>query len=602
MFNILGDLNNLSALLTKRDKTKFLILLCLVLLASLLEAVAIGAIPAFVTLITKPSVLAKNRWVGGWFPDLPDTPSLSLILWASGILFVFVVFKTLFLTFVFYIQARIITSQRVKLGDRMFRTYQSAPYEWYLQKNSAELLKKIHVDPANIIGGILMPLINLMMALIMAAFVLAVMVLNMPGLAFLSLLVTGGGILLIIRILQSYFRRIGEVTDREFEKVIKAIQQGFGAFVEARITGCEGYLRSTHRNSLLRIAAAQRLQSSLQKATPYAVETIAIFGMLIILFLLIRSTDAIVTVLPVISLLGVAMIRLKQLASQIAAAVNDMNAARAFIPGIVRDVQELSIIEAKRQTKDSRFRIIDQFNVLSLSAVTYCYPNAGTQAVRDISIQIERGESVAFIGATGCGKSTLINLILGLLEPQAGKITVNNTDIYGDVGGWRKLLGYIPQSIYLIDDTIQANVAFGVPNDEVDNDRLWTALRSAGLEKFVMSQPYDLNSVVGERGVRLSGGQRQRLGIARALYPAPEVLVMDEATSALDNRTEEKVMQAIQNIKQNRTLIMVAHRLSTVEDCDRLYFMSKGRIEDVGTFEELRQSSAGFREMLRQSR
>jgi ATP-binding cassette subfamily C protein len=236
------------------------------------------------------------------------------------------------------------------------------------------------------------------------------------------------------------------------------------------------------------------------------------------------------------------------------------------------------------------------FERLELNDVVYTYPNVEDPAVNGVSLELKRSESIAFVGTTGCGKSTLVNLILGLLEPQSGAIRVNGSDIFSKLPAWRHFLGYIPQTIFLLDDSIRANIAFGIPPDEVSEEQLRLSLKSACLDMFVESLSEGIDTIVGERGVRLSGGQRQRIGIARALYFDPEVLVMDEATSALDNKTEAEVMQAIQNLKKGRTLIMVAHRLSTVEDCDRLYYLQKGELIAQGSYDELIKRSEAFRE------
>ena len=573
-------------------------LLGLMFVASVLEAIGIGAVPAFVTLVMKPSALADNRWVGEWFVGMPEEITLNILLWASAVLVIFVILKNLFLTFVFYEQSRIVASQRVQIADRMFRLYQFAPYEWHLQRSSSDFLRSIQNDTAQVLIGVVLPLLNLVMAVIMTAVIVCVLVLSTPGITVLALVVSGVGLMIVVRLLQKKLLRIGMVIWTEFKEQAKAIQQGFGGLVDARIAGCEEYLGNKHKESLERLAEAQLQQQTIQKATPFAMETFAIFGLLIILFLLVFRSESLASILPVIALLGVVMVRLKQMASQVASSINQMNTARVFIPAIINDLNELETIELKKQAVISNTRLIEHFRSLSLENVSYTYPNTFDPVACNISLELMRGESIAFVGETGCGKSTVVSIILGLLEPQKGCIRVNGIETERDAFGWRAQLGYIPQTVYLIDDTIAANVAFGVDKRVVDENQLQTAISSACLTDFVNTLPEGLETVIGEGGVRLSGGQRQRLGIARALYQSPEVLVMDEATSALDNKTEDMVMKAIQNLKKDRTLIMIAHRLSTVKDCDRLYLMKDGAIDAVGSFDELQTTSVLFGEML----
>jgi ATP-binding cassette subfamily C protein len=598
MIELLRDLARLRPLFSAKDLRKFLLLFALMIAGAVLEAAGIGAIPAFVTLVMRPSALSEIQYVGQWFMGLPDQITMPIFLWAAAGLLVFVILKNAFLTFVAYVQARIVTSQRVRLSARLFRIYQAAPFEWLLQRNSSELIRSLQTDTAEVLNGVMTPALNILMALIMSAFMVALLFLGAPWVTLAAVLVTAVGMIAVTRVFKSMLRRTGEVKRHESKEMIKAIQQGFGSMAEARIIGCEDYLGRIYRNSFSRAAVAIRHGLTIQKMTPYVVEVFTVLGLLIILLLLISGTEELASILPIVALVGVVMVRLKQFAGQIAGALNQVSHSRAFIPAILRDIDELqTIAEQSRRPQRVSGREVDRFESLELDNVRYRYPGSDAFAVDGISLQLAKGGSIALVGTTGCGKSTLVNLVLGLLEPRSGRVLVNGQDIHDDLAGWRAKLGYVPQTTYLIDDTVEANVAFGVPDSEIDRERVWRCLRAARLDGFVEAMPRGVGSIVGERGLRLSGGERQRLGIARALYQEPEVLVLDEATSALDNKTEEEVMSAIQDIKAGRTLIMIAHRLSTVRDCDRLYLLSRGQVIGEGSYDDLLESSEAFQEI-----
>jgi len=592
------DISKLRILFFQKDKLRFAVLFILMFSGSFLEAVGIGIIPGFVAFLMKPSNLSKVSWLGEWTASLPDTPTLKLMIVASLLLIGFMVVKALFLSFVYYMQNRIVSGFRVRLSCRMFKAYQSAPYEWLLQRGTAELQRNILNDTNQVIIGIIMPVLDLVMAFFMVVFILIAMLLSTSPITLLGAIITGGGVVLVIRVFRKKLDNVGEVLRAEGKTIVQSIQQGFGALVDSRLTNSEGYLAECFRRSIALQAKMQITRGSIMKSTPLVIETVALAGLLLIFLIIIGDSGSFLDAIPVMSVLGVATIRLKQVAGRTASQFNALNASRAYIPNLIQDICMLDKLEQARRerSKVASSETIGAFKVLTLDQVTYAYPNTEVAAVHEISLELKRGESIAFVGSTGCGKSTLANLILGLLEPGAGSITVNGKDIFCYLDGWYRHLGYIPQSIFLLDDTIRSNVAFGVAEDRVDDRQLALALESARLNDFIESLPEGLDTVVGERGVRLSGGQRQRIGIARALYFNPEVLVMDEATSALDNKTEAEVMEAIQNLKVGRTLIMIAHRMSTVEACDRLYYFDAGKLIEQGTFAELKERSAAFRE------
>jgi len=332
-------------------------------------------------------------------------------------------------------------------------------------------------------------------------------------------------------------------------------------------------------------------------------EFIAVGGLLLIVLIMVFIGSDMAALIPTLALFGAAFLRLRATISQI---VNGMTLVRYSIAAVDPIFDDLKLLQgvvslpsapdasglAPQETTALRLK-----HTIRLDGVTYAYPNTETPAICDIDLTIMKGTSVAFVGKTGSGKTTLVNVLLGLLKPQRGCITVDGKDIHSNLRGWQANIGYIPQTIFLLDDTIRCNIALGLRDEEIDEKKIWTTIRAAQLENFVRSLEDGVETVVGERGVRLSGGQRQRIGLARALYHNPEVLIMDEATSSLDNHTESLVMDALEDLKEERTFIMIAHRLSTVRNCDRLYFMKDGRIEAVGTYDELSLKHPDFRRM-----
>jgi len=599
MTSLSRDLIEVRRLLSRKDCGKYATLMCLMLSAAFVEAIGIGIIPLYMSVLLNPSSLADIRWIGHYFSGLPNEPTVQLILSASLVLMTYIILKNCYIAFVYYIQVRTVYNTRIKLCNSVFHAYQHAPYEWFLQRNSSELIRNIRGDTAQIVGGVMLPMLDLIMASFMGLFILIVILLSTPALTFISLSIIAGGVYLVVHRFQGKLHHTGSVLRTENKEMLQAVLQAFGAFIDSRIIGCEEYLAKIFNDSMVRSAKAMIQRALITKATPLAVETISIFGIVSLLFIILQVSSSLTDALPAIILVVVAVVRLKQVIGRAATAFNHITAARASIPGIVSDLHELKEIDSRFSAKLSLNHKIKGFANLSLCQVTYSYPGTEMPSAREINLEIRKGESVAFVGPTGCGKTTLANILLGLLEPQIGCVTVNGVDIFSDLNGWRANLGYIPQSVFLIDNDIRSNIAFGVDDKEINEERFQEAIHGACLNDFIDTLPEGIHTVVGERGVRLSGGQRQRLGIARALYVDPEVLVMDEATSALDNTTESEIMEVVNRVKNNRTLIMIAHRLSTVKDCNCLYFMKDGRIDALGTYDELYESHHEFRMMTR---
>jgi len=377
---------------------------------------------------------------------------------------------------------------------------------------------------------------------------------------------------------------------------LQALGQAFGSVKEARVLGRTGHFAERVDRAVRELAEINRYKQFAHKIVAPISEFVAITGILVLATALVflgRSNDSILVTL---SLFIVGLVRLKEVAG---AAITHFSHLRHSLVSIEPIHHDLMVLRAGDDQSGRAQDPIVPRRQIALRQITFAYEGQGEPALRDIDVEIPVGAAVAFVGSTGAGKSTLVDVLLGLLEPQQGGVLVDGADIrsLGSAGRWQQAIGYVPQSIYLLDDTIRRNIALGLGDDEIDEKALQTAIGIAQLDRFVARQPQGLDTLVGEQGVRLSGGERQRIGIARALYHDPSIIVFDEATSALDNTMERAVIDAVDRLRGQRTVIMIAHRLSTVRDCDRLYYLKHGVIEAAGNFDKLRSSHDDFRAM-----
>ena len=573
----MNSLKKIWLLLTQHQRRKSIMLLVLMLIGMVLETLGISLVIPALGLLSQndlassyPSMASLMKYFG--------SPSHEELVIAGMLILVGVyTLKTVFLVFLTWRQARFVYEVQAGLSYNLFKGYLKQPYAFHLQRNSAELIR-------NTIGQV-----TDLTSVMQQGLVLITELLVLFGISILLLAVEPIGALIVISVLalaglgghvltRNKTLKWGEARQLHEGKRIQHLQQGLGGAKDVKLLGREAHFLEQYDLHNMGSARVGERQVTLKALPRLGLELLAVFGLSALVLTMIAQGRPLNELLPIIGVFGAAAFRLLPSVNRIVMAIQGV---RFYLPVIDTISQEFLLIDNINQEKQtSRFPFQ---KMLSINNVTYSYTVSENTVLHDISLKIPRGASVGFIGGSGAGKSTLVDIILGLLTPNAGSVDVDDINVQSNIRGWQNQIGYVPQSIFLTDDTLRRNVAFGIPENQIDDTAVEHAIHSAQLEKFINDLPQGLETPVGERGVRLSGGQRQRIGIARALYHDPEVLVFDEATSSLDIDTEKSFMQAVRALQGDKTIIIVAHRLSTVEHCDHLFRLEKGRIVEEGT-------------------
>jgi len=567
------------------------------LVAALLEMVGIGAIPGFVALLSNPDA-AFEKLPGGALTSWIRNSELSVVtLYGAALLAAIFLIKNVFVAGLIYAEGRVVRDVACAVATRLFRTYVNSPYTFHLQRNPAELFRNVSTEVLQAMALISSGMMIIREGLVLIVVFLLLLILD-PMVSLATFLFLGtAAVAFYLSIRRSLLER-GRMAQAHRARQYKAVNQTLGAIKDAKILGREPYLIDLFQREV-RGSQHNELYAKVAAALPRLfLEVLAVSSFVMVALLFVLLDRDMVSMLPVLALLAVGTVRLVPAFNSITASLVRM---RSQYPALELICQELVELEQDSisQSAQSAMSPVDEYfkSAIILDDLHYTYPGASAEAMRGVSVTINAGEAVGFIGSSGAGKSTLIDLILGLLTPTKGEVKVDGRNIADNIAAWQRRIGYIPQDIYLIDDSIRRNIAFGLPDEEIDHDAVERALGAAQLDFFIKSLPQGVETTVGNRGIRLSGGQRQRIGIARALYRNPEILVMDEATSALDSETERAVVAAIAELQGERTIIIIAHRLSTVEGCDRIYLLQEGRVIDSGNISELMKRHKHLRQL-----
>lgn len=578
-------------LIHPRMRPGLALLIGFILLNTALEGVGVGLVLPFAQLVIDPS--KARQGVAGELAAFFGLSSDAQILTGAGVALLGVM-AVKNLAQVASVVWQVVFSRHAEVAatSTLLTSYMRRPYLFHLQQNSSTLVTTLNDLIPAVFAGFLIPALRVLAELLVVLVVMGVLAAISPEVTFAvagGLIVTAG---LIYGGLQGFLRRWGATRVRLVARRLLVLQHALGAVKEAQVLGRDEYFRdvyvdiATHINQLnLRITAAGEIRRT-------AIEMLVVAVAVVLVIYYSAGGRGGSGDIAFLGVFAVAALRLMPSANRILMALESMRAGAAYVDKVYEDFPGFT--PPPRRTGGS----LALRHAIRFDGVTFTYPGGDRPALDGIDLAIAKGESVGLIGLSGAGKSTLMDVLLGLLPPDRGTLWVDDRDIFADPRPWQDLIGYVPQKIFLADDTLRRNIALGVTDTEIDDARVWAALEMAQLAEVARGLPDGLLTRIGESGVRLSGGQRQRIGIARALYHDTEVLVLDEATSALDNETERDITEAIGSLRGKKTLVVVAHRLSTLRQCDRLVVMGHGRILDSGTFTELYQRCAEFHRMV----
>jgi ATP-binding cassette, subfamily B, bacterial PglK len=588
-----GSLNKLLIILNKNDKKKLFCLFFLMIFAALFETLGIGLIVPFVGILTNPEMIHENDSLSKVYEFFNFQSTTMFITFSViGLLSIFVL-KNLYLLFFNYAQFRVILNQQVKLSRELFKEYLTKPYTFHLQRNTADLLRNINTEVPKVFQGIIVSTFQLLTELLVTLCILLLLLFTAPLATLTASILLGGSVVVFFKFFRKKITHLGKEQQTVSGLMIKWVNQGLGASKEVKVSGNESFFINSYGHQSQVKANNSRYMKMLEQVPRLFIETLLVSVVLITMLIIVfqdRSTSELISTM---ALFAMAAFRLMPSITRVVALITTIKYSQPALSVVYNDLflnkekNHIYINSPDNPINNNNSRTF--YDSIELDNVSFRYPNQKKYSVKDVSLTIPIGQSVAFIGESGAGKTTIVDIILGLFTPEKGQVLVDGINLEEQKSMWQKKIGYIPQSIFLSDDTIRGNIAFGVDNKDIDEAEVWRALEQAQLKEFVEALPDQLNTAVGERGVRLSGGQRQRIGIARALYHNPEILFMDEATSALDNETEKEIMKAIDGLKGDKTLIIIAHRLSTIENCDIVYKMNNGKVAAVNN--KLVQSS-----------
>ena len=568
---------NIWIILNAHERKRFIYLLMLMIIVTFFEVIGIGSIMPFLSVLGNPETIETNSYLKLVYDTLGFENQKSFLIFLGGFAFFMLLASAGVRSLGTYASLRFSHMRRHSIGQRLLKKYLQQSYSFFLSRSSNEISKTILSETDVAIGQAISPAITLITSSILTIFLVGFLIMLDPILALILACTFGGFYGIIYILIRKYISKLGTERLKANSKRFQTASEIIGGIKELKVLGREKIYFNSFQDASYRFSHYTSLSRIFSIIPQFLIEVLA-FGALLVmaLYALAKGSGDIGTLLPTLGLYALGTLKLKPAINNIYSSLSTIKFGAPAIENIIKDFKEIDDISVNIKNNEKRLELK---NTLEIKDICFKYPNTSQLALKNINILIEANTTVGIIGTTGAGKSTLVDLILGLVYPSSGTVLIDTIRLEQSTRRqWQNSIGYVPQSIFLADDTISSNIAFGIDKDLINMDQVKKVAEMVQVGEFISSLEEGYETIIGERGVRLSGGQRQRLGIARALYHDPELLVLDEATSALDNKTEAEVMKAIDGMNGSKTIIMIAHRLSTLDRCNTIIKLESGEI------------------------
>ncbi len=589
------------AIITGKERRLLFVLSAAMLTSAILDTLGIASVLPLISLVMNPDIVSHNKWLHNIYTWLGFASIRNFIIFAAfGILTILLIGNTLS-AFNTWIRLKFVWAINHSLSTRLLKKYLSQPYIYYLHSQSADVHKNILQEANQLTSNFILPLINIGSKSVVIVFILILLFLVNPLVTIFALTVLGSAYALVFFYTRKKMKAKGEERLLANRERVRVVSDSIGGIKDIKVLGREVFFLQRFSFNSKRYAELLAWNSLIGSIPRYALESMAFSAVILLIVYLFVQNQNLDGIIPLVGFYVFAAYRLMPALQEVFSASTQIKFNQPVMDKIYQELTDTSYSATDELIDRKTIARLPFRHVFTIENIDYTYPRSIKPVIENLSLEIRRGTSIGFVGLTGAGKTTLIDIFMGLLTPESGKLKVDGIEINEtNIDGWKKNLGYVPQDIYLGNDTVAHNIAFGVPPSEINMGQIARAARIAHIHDFITADlPKGYDTEIGERGIRLSGGQRQRIGIARALYDDPEVLILDEATNSLDGLTEDSFVEALGELAAVKTIIVIAHRLNTIRNCDQIYLLSDRRIVDQGKYDELLVRNNLFRAMAR---